>query len=326
MLQKSSHWLRITGLLILAFLLWKIDLRRMMAALSQADPFYVSIAVALNLPQIGLKAIRWRRLLASQNIEYPVSSALLSYFGSIFIGLLTPGRIGEFIKTWHVHHDCGVPKMRAFSSVLADRLFDLYALLLFGGAALLSKTVAHQKASLLGFAGSAVLLVLPLLMFLHDGLFAKVRAMGMRFGKLGTKLFADESWLMNLRAGLKDLSTAAILGSTAFTVAAYALFFLQCHLLALAVKLNAGFLQTSFAVALGSLITLLPISISGLGTREAAIMAYLGSVGVSSEASLGYSLLVFATFYIAGALFGMVAWWIKPVSWNTVRQIEHDAE
>jgi hypothetical protein len=326
MLQKSSRWLRIIGLLLLAFLLWKIDLRRMLTVLKQADPFLVAIAVALNLPQIGLKAIRWRRLLASQNISYPVSSALLAYFGSIFIGLLTPGRLGEFIKTWHVHHDCGVPKMRAFSSVLADRLFDLYALLLFGGAALLSKTVGHQQASLLGFAGSAVILVLPLLLFLHDGLFETIKAMGKRLGKLGTKLFADESWLLNLRTGLKDLSTAAILGSTAITVGAYALFFLQCHLLALAVNLNAGFLQTSFAVALGSLITLLPISISGLGTREAAIMAYLGSVGVSSEASLGYSLLVFATFYVAGALFGMVAWWIKPVSWNTVRQIEQDTE
>lgn len=321
-MHKNSRWLRITGLLLLAFLLWKVDLRQMLSVLKQTDPLLLSIAVLLNIPQIGIKAIRWRRLLASQNISYPVSSAVLSYFGSIFIGLLTPGRLGEFIKTWHVHHDCGVPKMRAFSSVLADRLFDLFALLLFGGAALLSKTTMHQKAPLIGFAGSALILVLPLILFLHNGLFEKIKALGMRLGKAWEKLFSEDSWVLSLRHGLKDLSAASIVSSIALTAIAYALFFLQCYLLALSVRLSADLLQTSFAVALGSLITLLPISISGLGTREAAIVAYLGSVGVGSEAALGYSLLVFVTFYIAGALFGMVAWWIKPVPWEILRQFK----
>ena len=68
----------------------------------------------------------------------------------------------------------------------------------------------------------------------------------------------------------------------------------------------SGFVTTSYAVALGSLITLLPISISGLGTREAVMIAYLGTAGISSEAALGFSLLVFFTFYICGGLIGLV--------------------
>lgn len=326
MRQKGTRWFRILGLVLLAILIWKIDFHRVLTLMQSANPTLVLVAVALNIPQIGLKAFRWRRLLKSQNISYPLSSAMLSYFGSIFVGLLTPGRLGEFIKAWHVHHDCKVPTARAFSSVLADRLFDLYALLLFGGAALLSKTVGHQATTLAVFAGAAVALILPLAAFLHEGVFAKIRNIGAGLGKVGAKLFSEGSWLLNLRSGLKELSTAAVLGSIGITVCAYALFFLQCYLLALSVHLNAGFLQTSFAVALGSLVTLIPISISGLGTREAAVVAYLGSVGVSADASLGYSLLVFVTFYVAGALFGIVAWWIKPVSWNTVRQIEQEAE
>lgn len=66
-------------------------------------------------------------------------------------------------------------------------------------------------------------------------------------------------------------------------------------------------------MALGSLVTLLPISISGLGTREVAIVGYLGTAGMPAEIALGFSLLVFATFYIAGGLMGAVAWWMKPV-------------
>jgi uncharacterized membrane protein YbhN (UPF0104 family) len=86
--------------------------------------------------------------------------------------------------------------------------------------------------------------------------------------------------------------------------------------LALALHLDAGVVPITFAVALGSLITLLPISISGLGTREAAMIAYLATVGIPAEAALSFSLLVFVTFYVAGGLIGAVAWWIKPVPLN----------
>ena len=69
-------------------------------------------------------------------------------------------------------------------------------------------------------------------------------------------------------------------------------------------------------------VTLLPISISGLGTREAAIVAYLGTIGVPAEAALGFSLLVFVTFYVGGGLMGAAAWWVKPVPLKQMRERE----
>jgi hypothetical protein len=41
-------------------------------------------------------------------------------------------------------------------------------------------------------------------------------------------------------------------------------------------------------------------------------------VGVTAEQALGFSLLVFATFYIGGGLMGAVAWWIKPAPLQSV--------
>jgi hypothetical protein len=102
-------------------------------------------------------------------------------------------------------------------------------------------------------------------------------------------------------------------------VLAYGIFFGQCYLLALALGLPLSYLQVSYTVAIGSLVTLLPISISGLGTREAAIIAYLATAGITGEQALGFSLLVFAAFYVAGGLFGAVAWLIKPAPLAALR-------
>jgi uncharacterized membrane protein YbhN (UPF0104 family) len=90
-------------------------------------------------------------------------------------------------------------------------------------------------------------------------------------------------------------------------------------MLALALDMSLSYIQVSYAVAIGSLVTLLPISISGLGTREAAIIAYLGTAGVSDEQALGFSLLVFATFYVGGGILGAVAWWFKPAPLTMLR-------
>jgi glycosyltransferase 2 family protein len=315
----DRNWIRLFGLMLLIVLLWRLDTGSALALLGQVAPGLLAAAILLNLPQVFLKAVRWRELLRSHQIHYPLAAATLSYFGSIFIGLLTPGRLGEFVKVFHVNHDCGVPVRRAFSSVLVDRLFDLVALLLFGGAALFS--TAHATGSFLTFLYSTLILLLPAPVFLNSRLFSELGRLAGRSGAIGRKLFAPESWLVELRTYVLELPPQTILLAVLFTALAYALFFGQCYLLALALHLNITFLQACFAVSLGSLVTLLPLSISGLGTREAALVAYLGTTAVAAEAALGYSLLIFVTSYATVGLMGALAWWIKPVSLARIREI-----
>jgi len=286
----------------------------------------LGMAILLNVPQISIKAFRWRWLLRAQQTQYGTWPVMLSYFGSIFVGLLTPGRLGEFVKAMHVSQDCDVPMGQAFSSVLADRLFDLYALLVVGGLALLSLTAWRDTNSALGCALLALLLTLPLAVFLHEGAFGRIRTLGSRLGRPGRWLFASQSWLLELRSGLRQLSLPCLLAALGLTVLAYAVFFGQCYLLALALGLKTSFVQISFAVALGSLVTLLPFSISGLGTREVTIVTYLGAAGVPAETALAFSLLVFVTFYLVGGLMGAAAWWLKPVPLERLRKSGEGAQ
>ncbi len=317
---KRSNLPRLVGLGLFVVIIWRLDSRRTVEVLADASLSILAIAFLLNLPQVALKALRWRWMLKAQGISYGVVPSSLAYFGSIFIGLLTPGRLGEFIKAVHVNRDCGIPSGRAFSSVLADRLFDLYALMIVGGAALISLGLADKDSTALAIAVPAVALVLPMVLLLNSTTFGWTQTVGNRFGKLGRKLLGPEGWVVELRDGLKQLTLPWATLAVALTVLAYTVFYMQAYLLALAMGLDIGVVQVSYAVALGSLITLIPISISGLGTREAAIVAYLGITGVTAEAALGFSLLVFLIFYIGGALLGAGAWLIKPVPWKQAKE------
>lgn len=297
--------------MLLGGLLTRLDLRQVYEIIHEADLLLVIASVLAVVPLIFIKTIRWQGILRSQSVQFQTWPAFQAYFGSLFVGFLTPGRLGEFVKALHVTHDCGVSSAQAFSSVLGDRLFDLYALLLVGGAALLTLTIGNTEV--IALTGSVLLLTLPLVLFLNDTTFGWLQQVGLRTGHLGRRLFATGSWLPKMRLGLRQLTWSSLLVAIALTMLAYAIFFGQCYLLALALKLPVGFAPVSYAVALGSLVTLLPISVSGLGTREAAMIAYLGTVGVPAESALSFSLLVFVTFYVAGGLMGAVAWWMKPV-------------
>ena len=311
-----KKWSRLVGILLLVVILIRLDASAVFSTLRVVKIRLFVGALLLNVPMLFMRVMRWRVIMAPQGINYAPYEAALAYLGSIYLGLVTPGRIGEFVKAAHVTHDCNVSSAHAFSSVLSDRLFDLYALLLVGGAALL--TLGMDTRQVLAFVVSGILLTVPMAVFLHRRSFRWVQWWGLKSGRLGRRLFADEGWLVEMRRSFLQLTWPALLSAGALTVLAYAIFFGQCYLLALALEMPAGLMPTNYAVALGSLVTLLPISVSGLGTREAVIVAYLGTIGVSGEAALGFSLLVFFTFYVAGGLIGAVAWWIKPVPLATL--------
>lgn len=324
--RRMTWGLRLIGLVLLVVLIIRVDFAEVYRLVRQADSRLIALSVAAIVPLILVKTKRWQIILRAQEVYYALWPAFLAYFGSLFVGFLTPGRLGEFVKAFHVQKECDISLARAVASVLADRLFDLCALLIVGIAAVFALPSIPGSAKA-GAVAALLLLVVPVILFLHAPLFERVQRWTLEGeGGIGRTLFGPRGWLTEIHLGLRQLSWADFLATSLLTVVAYTIFFGQCYLLALALDLSADFLAVTFAVALGSLITLVPISISGLGTRDAVLIAYLGTVGISAEAALGFSLLVFMTFYLGGGLLGMLAWWLKPVPWAKLREERMAAE
>ena len=129
--------IRLIGLAILVFILLKIDLKATLAALADLHWSYLLLAVAANLPLFGLKAWRWQEMLKMQGISYPWRDAFLAFVAGLFLGLVTPGRVGEMSKALYLKQDQGVPVSVGLANVLMDRLFDLYTIMVLGTAGLI---------------------------------------------------------------------------------------------------------------------------------------------------------------------------------------------
>ncbi|HDZ27340.1 MAG TPA: flippase-like domain-containing protein [Candidatus Aminicenantes bacterium] len=97
------------------------------------------------------------------------------------------------------------------------------------------------------------------------------------------------------------------------TVFSYSLFFFQCFLIAKSIGLQISYFDLALIMSIVNIITLIPISISGLGTREASMIFLFKLIGLPTEAAISFSLLIFFVFFICGGLMGFIAWWLNPV-------------
>lgn len=310
--ERIYHLLpRLIGVALFGWLLTRFNVSQIVDTAFGASILPVFLTTILVIPLIVFKAFRWKAYLKTQSIFINLWRASLAYFSSMFLGFLTPGRIGEFSRVFYLKNRYVISTGRALSSVLVDRFFDLYAILFVGVFGLIFYSHdLYQYLTLVLFGLASFVL---LMIFGSKSLFDRFAKIGLRLGVLGRRLFAEGSWFHELSMGIRQLNLRVLLLSLAVTTVAYALYFFQCYLLAIALQLEVGFFPIMFAVSLGGLVTLLPISISGLGTREATIVAYLGAFGVSGTEALSFSLLVFTVFYLAGGLLGLIAWIIEPI-------------
>ena len=91
------------------------------------------------------------------------------------------------------------------------------------------------------------------------------------------------------------------------------MFFVQCYLIVTAMGLSINFITITLFMAISNLISFIPISISGLGTRDVTLIFLFSLIKLSPELAVSYAFLVFITFFVTGGLLGAVAWWIRPL-------------
>jgi glycosyltransferase 2 family protein len=109
-------------------------------------------ALALALGNYAIRLVRWSLYLRNREIEVPARVSVLTFLAGFALSI-TPGKIGELIKSYLLRESCGVPLARSAPIVVAERVTDLLALLILGIAGVAVYGVAREMV----LAGAAVL-------------------------------------------------------------------------------------------------------------------------------------------------------------------------
>ena len=131
MSRSRIRWLmRLFGPVLLAWVIWRFAERDTLRdTLVEADPLPILAAIALNALVIHLKVWRWRNLLHALDVAIPFREAYRAFLPSLYLGLVTPGRVGDALRVQYLKRDHAVGYSEGLAVSVIDRLCDVYVLL-----------------------------------------------------------------------------------------------------------------------------------------------------------------------------------------------------
>jgi glycosyltransferase 2 family protein len=277
----------------LAVLLALVPLRSLIAAVSAAPPALWAAAVALFLAGHGVAAFKWQLLLRHDG-RIPRWAWLRAHFAGLAANLCLPGVAGgDVVRAECLRRAYGRGEQIAVGAVV-DRALDCFALLLLAAAGLLVTGGSGMSRRMMLLAGAA-------------GLVAAMAAAGL--------------CVLVFKASGRRSGLAGRLALAATQLAARPALPLVCLLLSLGVQTMFVFINMRFGLAVGvdvplagwlvawplaKLVALVPISLAGLGIREAALVAFLQPYGAPTALVTAAGLL-WQSVLFAGGLVGWLA-------------------
>jgi len=311
---KNKWFFRLIGIAIFAFILiYKIDLKETLFVFYRLDFFYFFLAIIIMVIASTIKPFRWQYILKTLNINYSFWNTYKLYFVGLFMGVITPGRIGEAGKILYLRKDHH-PLDKSLISIIIDRLADVLFLITFGFVGLFF-FFSFFKTLIFSIAFFAIIgIILFLLIIKNKGakIILKKAIFFLTPAKYKQKI--EKSFLKFIKI-LKLYKFKNYFSIFFITTLCWLPSYAAVYFLAKSVGITeASFFYLAISITITSLITILPISISGIGTREASLLLLLAPLGILPEQIISFSLLIFFANFVVMPLIGLYCWVINPLS------------
>lgn len=292
------------SIFLLIFLFRRMDKTSLLEIIKTVNMPLLCLGFVVFFANYLLCFIRWQMLLKAADINLPLNRIVMSYSGSVFFGLFLPSSIGgDMVRSIDLAVHTKKPH-EVIATVFLDRLSGYVGLVTltlialgFGWKLLADRTVLFSVAVI-----CAVLIVVLLVLF-NKFLYSLIN------GFLGT------SSSNKIKESIRALQQQIYLFKGRKRVIVYNLlmsFVIQIispiclYFVALSLGININIMYFFVFLPIISAITLLPVSIGGLGLRETATIFFFAKVGVSKDLAFAMSLLSFSFLVIYGALGGLI--------------------
>lgn len=238
-----------------------VGARNVRYALRDLNWMFLWLPLLITLISLSLTAVRWRLVLRAMGHSITFRRCLHSILAAWPVSAVTPSRAGDLLRAAYVKDS--VPLVRGVSGVLAEKAIDLHSVCVF---ATLGALVAGIREVV--FAGALVLIVawiLALLLLLRSR--GRLTLLEKPIPKVVRRVLdaVSELFAHPVAFGAAIVTSLASVGTAIVLV--YSL------LVICGAQTHFGLVVALWPVAM--LVGLVPVTLAGLGTRDAAFLQLL---------------------------------------------------
>lgn len=263
-----------------------------LAAVWSLPASLISALLLLSLFNYAVRAWRWFVLSGALALPVGARQCTLYYFAGYAL-TSTPGKAGEAVRLWFLKTGHDVPYERSLPLMVADRIMDIWAVLIIALLSMAGFAQYHWQGAIL-----AVLVAAASLPVLLPQRFVPMLDYAYRFAPSRARLLVRGRRTLRAMARLSGWRTYGV--TLPPTIAGWcaegvALYLLLQHFGTDVTLSNAVFIF-AFSLIVGA-VSMLP---GGLGSTEAAIVILLTALGVSIDVSLAATAIIrITTFWFA---------------------------
>ncbi len=265
-----------------------------LAAVRSARPEWIALSFAAAVVCFLLTVLRWLIVLRAMGYRLGFARAFDATLGTWPLAVVTPSRANDLLRPFVVRD--AVPLLSGMGSVLAERVADVLVLLVLACIGLMANSLWVWGGLLIAATCGSVIVLLVALE--HRDWLMRVRFLRKRADKIDQLVHAFEALLRSPRQLVNLFLVSLVVRVLTFVV---------LQTLLISVGGGVTFVQTVFNWPLAVLVGLAPVTMAGMGTRDAAFIYFIRDIaGVNiSDASLlaatmGYSVLIVWSFAILG--------------------------
>jgi len=300
--MKLKFFLRLIGPVIFCILFYLyVDVHRLMAVLRASEWELFVVGLALSLPLIFIRSIRWRIILSTYDIFYTRWQCFKIYFVEM-VAIMVVAAVGAFSKAVYLKRD-GHGLLQPLLSIIADKYYDYLLPLIFGAISVF--IVWLKLGSNIGMIIFAFITCLAFIPARKACLLISPRLLPRRLNVLVQK----KNWHISEQLiKMHDILNFKIY---ILSITAFGLYFVSIFCLTKGLLLELSFFQVVLIMTITSLITMIPISFLGIGTRDAGLIAVFSFFGHTPDQAVALSMALLL-LRIAIVLIGSIFWVLDP--------------
>lgn len=274
-------------ILLVGLILKFVGFATLINAFKEANIYFFVLAFLFSPFFLFFKFIKWHKLVKEEIPDASFFASAKSFLAGWSVALLTPARVGELARA--LYFDSG-SKLRLFSLVLFDKVFDFVALVFLSFVGF-NMFLDGWQIFLFSFLGIAVLFAI----FRQSLILAFLTKLSF--------ILPFKSKIKHFLDGWKPVSSKTISLCLVYTFFAFFITFFQSFLLVNSfepVQLKIVLLVFPLVV----LSNIIPVSIGGFGVREGVAAILLSLFGVSKASAVNATFMLFFINTIIPGLIG----------------------
>jgi glycosyltransferase 2 family protein len=276
--NRIQFGIKITISTILIFVILRfIGIDNVLSSLSQVKPSMLAIGLIFTIPLIIFKSFRWMAIVRGFSAKLKFLDSVRFTLMAISFSLITPAKLGEFVKTKYLVDNANIRYLRSFITVFIDKGFDILAMAFLA-------LIGISQLEIFSEINLAVISIFIIYTLILLGVFVF-------FDKVIN--FIPVMLPKKLKSRFVDinLTREIYLSSFIYSLGIWLILSIQGFIVLNSLGITTSLFTVISLIPLMALSSLVPFSLGGIGIRELIAISFLVTIGISADKAAIFSIL-----------------------------------